>query len=687
MKNIRLGVKLVGGFAIVALIVLLVGGFGWWGARNLTGHIEQIGIVRLPSIEDLMSIEKEYESLRVAQRTLLVPGLSQEETQRQLDILTRLRAEIAALRKHFETLPATDEETAMWRRTAAALDEWRAVNDNFVELSKELQATGINNPANLRANLQQFRGDHHAVMGQVYALLTRDRNFEGGDDPTACNFGRWLSGFQTDNPTLLEILRAMPASHNPFHESIGRIKQLMRVGNTGAANRVMEDETIPMAEETFARFDELIEVAQETENLFENMAQTAMVTVRERQQEALELLTEVLELNNQYAEEAVAQGQAGAAQAQVVALAGMIIGVILALALGTVLTMAITRPVAKGVGFSEELAEGDLDASLDVDQKDEIGVLGKAMQAMQSKLREIVGEVKAASENVASGSEELSASAEQMSQGATEQAASVEEVSSSMEEMTSNIKQNADNAAQTEKIALQAAKDAQEGGEAVSQTVTAMKQIAEKISIIEEIARQTNLLALNAAIEAARAGDAGKGFAVVAAEVRKLAERSGTAATEISELSASSVEVAEQAGEMLQKIVPDIQRTAELIQEINAASREQSIGVEQINKAIQQLDQVIQQNASAAEEMASTSEELSSQAEELQATMAFFKMGAESGKNRRAPRKPAQGRKKPDNMLAPGRSNPPAKTGQSQSHGKGFELDMGSDNDDEFEKF
>ena len=158
-----------------------------------------------------------------------------------------------------------------------------------------------------------------------------------------------------------------------------------------------------------------------------------------------------------------------------------------------------------------------------------------------------------------------------------------------------------------------------------------MKEIASKISIIEEIARQTNLLALNAAIEAARAGEHGKGFAVVASEVRKLAERSQTAAGEINNLSASSVEVAERAGEMLERIVPDIQKTADLVQEINAASNEQRAGATQINQAIQQLDQIIQQNAAASEEMASTSEELLSQAEQMQSNIGFFKIDEAGG--------------------------------------------------------
>jgi methyl-accepting chemotaxis protein len=304
------------------------------------------------------------------------------------------------------------------------------------------------------------------------------------------------------------------------------------------------------------------------------------------------------------------------------------VAVVLAVGAAIWLSLSISRGLGRAVGVVRDVAEGDLTKTAAITSRDEIGELLSYVNSMVERLRGVVADALSASDNVSSGSQELSASSEQLSQGATEQAASAEEASASMEQMAANIKQNADNAAQTEKIARQSAKDAETSGDAVNRAVAAMRTIAEKISIVQEIARQTDLLALNAAVEAARAGEHGKGFAVVASEVRKLAERSQSAAAEISAMSGETVQSAQDAGEMLNRLVPDIRKTAELVAEISAACREQDIGASQINEAIQQLDKVTQQNAGASEEMSATSEELAAQAEELQSSIAFFRVDA-----------------------------------------------------------
>ncbi len=288
------------------------------------------------------------------------------------------------------------------------------------------------------------------------------------------------------------------------------------------------------------------------------------------------------------------------------------------------LVLAISRGLSQAVGLAGRVESGDLTRLAALRGRDEIADLLGRLNGMIGTLRGVVGEVSRGSAQVASAAGEAAASAAQLSQGAGEQAAATEEASAAVEEMAASIRQTAQNATETEAMALKAAADARASGEAVGAAVEAMRTIANRILVVQEIARQTDLLALNAAVEAARAGEHGRGFAVVASEVRKLAERSQTAAGEISALSGSTVQAAEAAGRMLAGLVPDIERTSGLVSQISGASQELATGAAQVNLAIGQLDRVTQQNTAAAEQMSATAEELSAQAATLQGAMGFF---------------------------------------------------------------
>lgn len=411
----------------------------------------------------------------------------------------------------------------------------------------------------------------------------------------------------------------------------------------GDQNRKLFDETLTQAEAKateqgkprWAKLQALSVQANEAEDQIRKFLDVgnlpaaqniSVTTARASANEMDVILDEIVKLEETRLQEADHAADELYVNTRTMMMAAAGLAILIAIAAAIWISLTISRGLRRATAAVADVADGDLTKLAEITNKDEIGALLGNVNVMIERLRGVVADALSASDNVSAGSQELSASSEQVSQGATEQAASAEEASASMEEMAANIKQNADNAAQTEKIARQSAKDAEMSGEAVTRAVGAMRTIAEKISIVQEIARQTDLLALNAAVEAARAGEHGKGFAVVASEVRKLAERSQSAAAEIGQMSGDTVKAAAEAGDMLNRLVPDIRKTAELVSEISAACREQDIGASQINEAIQLLDKVTQQNASASEQMSATSEELAAQAEELQASIAFFKV-------------------------------------------------------------
>ena len=304
---------------------------------------------------------------------------------------------------------------------------------------------------------------------------------------------------------------------------------------------------------------------------------------------------------------------------------------------------AVAEPLNATQQVLSRVSQGDLSCHLAGRFSGAFGALQGSVNQTVDQRAAMITDASTLAPQLGAASAQVSQTSRSLAQSASQQAAGMEETTASLHEISASVKQNADSATVTDGIATQAAGQAMEGGQAVSQTVAAMKSIVQKIGIVDDIAYQTNLLALNAAIDAARAGEHGKGFAVVAAEVRKLAECSQVAAREIGDLAGSSVRMAEQAGHLLARMVPSVHKTRALVQEIAAASGEQRSGVGQITGAMNHLNATTQQTAAASEQLSGTAEELSAQAGRLQDLMAGFRLAADAraGGTRHRPAPPA----------------------------------------------
>ncbi|MEW6197254.1 MAG: methyl-accepting chemotaxis protein [Planctomycetota bacterium] len=587
-----IGKKLVVSFLGVAMITLLLGGVGYYGAIESGKAIHQAAEVQLPSVSNLMIIKEAATAIKTAQRTLLDLSLAPEERKAQYQRIQEARDRYGKAWDIYDKLPKSPQEADLWQKLGVAWDGWRKDNNVFIKNSEEFDALSVQDPSGLRADMEKFRGDHYNLVGKSLAAVFSKEVFDGGEDHTQCALGKWMAAFKTQNPELLAVMKEIDEPHHKFHAAVRQVKELIKAGDTEAATELAKKDIVGGSAIVSDYINKLVAQGKRANEIGEAARTHALTACRKSEREVNALLDQLADVCLTASAANATQATNQAAFLKTVSIVAVAVGVAAAIALGIIIARSLNKTLTR---------------------------IAMALGTGADEVNDAAAQVSSASQ--------------QLAEGASQQASSLEETSSALEQMAAMTRTNAENSQKADGLTRQARDAADQGSTVVAELNQAMQgisdasqQISKILKVIEEIAFQTNLLALNAAVEAARAGEHGKGFAVVAEEVRNLAQRAGGAAKEISDLIANStqrsqegVKIAENVGTSLGGILTNVKNVSDLVNGIAKGSQEQAQGVEQINIAVSQMDKVTQQNAAGAEEAASASEELAAQAQTLKA--------------------------------------------------------------------
>jgi methyl-accepting chemotaxis protein len=681
-NNLRLSGKLMVSFAVVLFITCVLGLLAIVQLGGLAGKAAQISNIYMPSLDKLGALNTVASDVRIAQIRHVVANTPEDTALAAGDIDERL-AQREALAKEYEPLISSDEERALWNEYQTEWREYvnRAAKARaLVEQGLSSSAAADMTAGETKQKFDALSKTLNKVIDVNRKLATEQTHAANGAYSTSRTIiigmivlsialGLGIAGYVGR-----AISKPMSETINVFKRmAAGRLDNVIdstrkdEVGELLANLSLMQEQLRKLIAENESQ----LAAINKSQMVIEYQLDGTIVTANDNFLRALGYSLDEVKGRHQtmFADPAVRntdesrriwdgvrRGESSGGRFKRTSKSGQTVWIegsynpilgpdgkphkAMLFASDVTGQVALTDAMEKAVAQTQEVtkaaAEGDLTVRLSTGDKDgDLRKMAESINGLLAGMSGIVTSVKNASIEVHRGAEEISSGNANLSQRTEEQSSSLEETASSMEEMTSTVKQNADNAGQANQLAVAARDQAEKGGAVVGKAVRAMteinessKKIADIISVIDEIAFQTNLLALNAAVEAARAGEQGRGFAVVASEVRSLAGRSATAAKEIKDLIQDSVQKVEdgsvlvtQSGQTLEQIVASVKKVSDIVAEIAAASREQSSGIEQVNRAVMQMDEMTQQNAALVEQATAASQSMADQARELNAMM------------------------------------------------------------------